>query len=48
MSKKFITKLGKVQAFGEPCLGWVVCGCLYVFKSTARKRIIIDLNLTEL
>lgn len=45
---KFISKLGKVQAFGEPCHGWLLCNFIYIFKSTARKRIIIDVNLTEI
>lgn len=47
MKKKFITNLGKVQAFGEPCRGWLLFGCLYAFSSTARKRLILDLNLSE-
>lgn len=45
---KFISKLGKVHAFGEPCQAWLLCNCIYIFSSTARKRVIIDINLTEL
>lgn len=45
---KFIRKFGKVNAFGEPCQGWLLCNCIYIFSSTARKRVIIDINLTEL
>ena len=45
---KIISKLGKVHAFGEPCKGWLICNCIYIFSSTARKRVIIDINLTEL
>lgn len=45
---KFISKLGKVQAFGEPCQGWLLCNFIYIFKSTSRTRVIIDINLTEL
>lgn len=45
---KILSSLGKVHAFGEPCNGWLVCGFVYVFKSTARKRVIIDINLTEI
>lgn len=44
---KIISKLGKVHAFGEPCQGWLLCNCIYIFKSTARSRVIIDINLTE-
>ena len=45
---RFLSKLGKVQAFGEPCRGWLLCNFIYIFSSTARKRVIIDINLTEL
>ena len=45
---KILYKLGKVQAFGEPCQGWLLCNCIYIFKSTARKRVIIDINFSEL
>ena len=45
---KIISKLGKVHAFGEPCKGWLLCNCIYIFSSTARKRVIIDINLAEL
>lgn len=45
---KFISKLGKVHAFGEPCQGWLLCNFIYIFSSTARKRMIIDINFTEI
>lgn len=44
---KILSKLGKVHAFGEPCKGWLLCNCIYIFKSTARTRVLIDINLTE-
>lgn len=45
--KRILTKLGMVNAFGEPCNSWLLCNCIYIFSSTARKRVIIDINLTE-
>lgn len=45
---KILSKLGKVHAFGEPCQGWLLWNCIYIFRSTARKRVIIDVNFSEL